>query len=62
MISAIVVFAVAFAAMGLLLGYAATYNVEPEQEPPFRTGGSLNSTNITIEESVSVAVERSPAG
>lgn len=62
MISAIVVFAVAFAAMGLLLGYAATYNVESEHEPPFRAGDSMNSTNITIEESVQVIVDRNSTG
>jgi len=59
MISTIVIFAVAFAAMGLLLGYAATFNVESEHEPPFRTGDSLNSTSIMIEESVQVQVNRS---
>ncbi len=62
MLSAIVVLAVAFAAMGLLLGFAATYSVEPEREPPFRAGDSMNSTNITIEESVSVTVNRSASG
>ena len=59
MISAVIVFVVAFAAMGLLLGYAATYHVVPEHEPPFRTGDSMNSTSISIEESVQVTVERS---
>ncbi|NWG37001.1 hypothetical protein [Nitrososphaera sp.] len=58
MISAVVVFALAFAAMGLLLGYAATYHVVPEHEPPFRTGDSINSTSIAIEESVQVIVDR----
>lgn len=59
MISIVVVFALAFAAMGLLLGYAATFDVESEHEPPFRTGDSLNSTSIMIEESVQVQVNRS---
>ena len=59
MISIVVVFALAFAAMGLLLGYAATYNVESEHEPPFRIGDTLNSTRIMIEESVQVQVNRS---
>ncbi len=62
MLSAIVVFAVAFAAIGLLLGFAATYSVEPEREPQFRAGNSVNSTSVTIQESVSVTVERSDSG
>lgn len=62
MISAVVVFVVAFAAMGLLLGYAATYHVEPEHQPPFRTGDSMNSTNITIEESVQAQANRAQPG
>jgi hypothetical protein len=62
MLSAIVVFAVAFAAMGLLLGFAATCIVEPEREPQFRAGNSMNSISVTIQESVSVTVERSDSG
>lgn len=62
MLSAIVVFGLAFAAVGLLLGYAATYDVESDFKPPFRNGDSMNSTNITIEESVNVTVKRSTSG
>ena len=62
MLSAIAVFVLAFAAMGLLLGYAATFDVVSDHEPPFRTGDSMNNTRITIDESVQVTVERSPTG
>lgn len=59
MISAVLLFVVAFAAMGLLLGYAATYHVVPKHKPPFQTGDSMNNTRIAIEESVQVTVDRS---
>lgn len=59
MISVVVLFAVVFAAMGILLGFAATQDIKPEHEPPIRTGDSLNSTSIMIEDSVQARVNRS---
>ncbi|AIC15306.1 hypothetical protein [Nitrososphaera viennensis] len=61
MISSIVVFVLAFAALGLLLGYAATFDVQPQHERAIMADiGSSNSTSITLGEQVSAQVQ--PAG
>lgn len=62
--SSMVVFVLAFAAMGLLIGLAASMDVEMLQGPPaFRTNGgdgnSINGTSIGIEEQVTAQVNRS---
>jgi phosphotransferase system glucose/maltose/N-acetylglucosamine-specific IIC component len=58
--SSIVVFVAAFAAMGLLLGVAASLDVPMLQKPEFQnTAGMTNSTSaIGIEEQVQVNVEK----
>jgi hypothetical protein len=59
--SSIVVFVAAFAAMGLLLGVAASLDVPMLQKPEFQNtaGGMTNSTSaIGIEEQVQVDVEK----
>ena len=58
--SSIVVFVAAFAAMGLLLGVAASLDVPMLQKPEFQnTAGMTNSTSaIGIEEQVQVDVEK----
>ncbi|MGI0038340.1 MAG: hypothetical protein ACREAO_00870 [Nitrososphaera sp.] len=58
--SSIVVFVAAFAAMGLLLGVAASLDVPMLQKPEFQnTAGITNSTSaIGIEEQVQVDVEK----
>jgi len=60
--SSIVVFVAAFAAMGLLLGVAASLDVQMLQKPEFPSmagGGMTNSTSaIGIEEQVRVDVEK----
>lgn len=40
MISSIVVFVLAFAALGLLLGFAETYHVQPQHNPASATNTS----------------------
>lgn len=62
--SSIVVFVLAFAAMGLLIGLAASMDVEMLQGPPaFRANGGdgagMNGTSIAIEEQVTAQVNRS---
>lgn len=57
----IVVFVAAFAALGLLLGVAASLDVPMLQKPEFQNmdGGMTNSTSaIGIEEQVQVDVEK----
>ncbi|MGI0020711.1 MAG: hypothetical protein ACREAY_09610 [Nitrososphaera sp.] len=58
--SSIVVFVAAFAAMGLLLGVAASLDVPMLQKPEFQnTAGMMNSTSaVGIEEQVQVDVEK----
>lgn len=55
-------FGLSFTEMGLLFGYAATYDVELDFKLPFRNGDSMNSIVIRIEESGNVTVERLSAG
>lgn len=57
----IVVFVAAFAALGLLLGVAASLDVPMLQKPEFQNmdGGMTNSTSaIGIEEQVQVDVQK----
>ena len=58
--SSIVVFVAAFAAMGLLLGVAASLDVPMLQKPESQnTAGMMNSTSaVGIEEQVQVDVEK----
>lgn len=65
MISTIVIFVLAFAALGLLLGFAATFHVQPQHGSTVAadtgsntTGG--NSTSIALNDKVNVQVQ--PAG
>lgn len=59
MLSAIVVLTLAFVALGLLLGYAATYDVDSGYKPSSQIENSVDGANIIIEESVQITVERS---
>lgn len=58
--SSIVVFVAAFAAMGLLLGVAASLDVPMLQKPEFQnTAGTMNNTSaVGIQEQVRVDVEK----
>ncbi|MEO9294214.1 MAG: hypothetical protein ABI347_01275 [Nitrososphaera sp.] len=62
MISSVVVFVLAFAAMGLLLGFAATMDVRMERPPAFQLGPDMNNTssNVDIQEQVNVTVQKAP--
>lgn len=57
MISSIVLFILVFAALGLLLGFAASFETQPQQQE--RTVESLgtNSTATSMEEQTGVAIE-----
>lgn len=57
MISTIVIFVLAFAALGLLLGYAEVFDVQQEQERVTINESGSNSTSLTFEEEISVQVE-----
>ncbi len=57
MISTVVIFVLAFAALGLLLGFAATFDIQPEQERVTIGENGTNSTSITLEEEISVQVD-----
>lgn len=60
MISGVVVFVLVFAAMGLLLGFAATMETHMQRPPLFKAGNGTNSTsNLTIQEQVNATVEKS---
>ena len=56
--SSIVVFVLAFAAMGLLIGYAASIDVPMQQEPDFMATGTNSTSSVEIEEQVQVDVEK----
>ncbi|HVX01661.1 MAG TPA: hypothetical protein VHA09_00750 [Nitrososphaera sp.] len=73
MISSIVIFVLAFAALGLLLGFAATFHVQPQHGITVAAGpgsngtnsnsgvsNNNNSTSIALGDKVSVQVQ--PAG
>ena len=61
MISSVVVFVLAFAAMGLLLGFAATMDIHMERPPAFLSNSGMNSTsNVNVQENVSVTVQKAP--
>lgn len=63
MISSIVIFVLAFAALGLLLGIAATFHVQPQQHERAVVadiGSNNNGTSLTLGEKVNVQVQ--PAG
>lgn len=73
MISSIVIFVLAFAALGLLLGFAATFHVQPQHgitvaasagsNETSSSGGSNNNNNgtsIALNDKVNVQVQ--PAG
>ncbi|AIF84483.1 hypothetical protein NTE_02433 [Candidatus Nitrososphaera evergladensis SR1] len=61
MISSIVIFVLAFAALGLLLGYASVFDVQPQQhERAVRAdigSNNNNGTSITLGEQVNVQVQ-----
>ena len=64
MISSVVVFVLAFAAMGLLLGFAAVMDMHMHmQRPPaFLSGsGTNNTSSVNIQEQVNVTVQKAPA-
>jgi hypothetical protein len=59
MISSIVVFVLAFAALGLLLGFAETYHVQSQSKPVGATttgaiGGNNNATSLMPNKQASV--------
>ena len=60
--SSIVVFVLAFAAMGLLIGYAASIDVPTQQGPDSTmtttTAGMNSTSSIGIEEQVQADVEK----
>jgi hypothetical protein len=59
MISSVVVFVLAFAAMGLLLGFAATMETHVQRPPVFKAGSGTNSTSsLSVQEHVNATVER----
>jgi hypothetical protein len=61
MISSVAVFVLAFAAMGLLLGFAAAMDTHMERPPAFKTGPGMNNTsNVDIQEQVNVTVQKAP--
>ncbi|MEO9363134.1 MAG: hypothetical protein ABI348_04460 [Nitrososphaera sp.] len=69
MISTVVIFVLAFAALGLLLGFAATFDVHPQHERAASAGvgpgnnsssSNDNGTSITFGDQVNVQVK--PAG
>lgn len=57
--SRIVVLVLAFAALGLLLGFAESFDVIPLREPAFKAGADGTASSVGIEEQVSVQVKRS---
>ena len=61
MISSLVVFVLAFAAMGLLLGFAAAMDTRMERPPAFLSNPDMNNTSsINIQENVNVTVQKAP--
>ena len=56
--SRIVVLVLAFAALGLLLGFAESFDVIPLREPAFKTGADSPASSIEIGEEVSVTVKK----
>ena len=59
MISSVVVFVLAFAAMGLLLGFAAAMDTHMERPPAFLSNSGMNNTSsVNIQENVNVTVQR----
>ena len=61
MISSIVVFVLAFAAMGLLLGFAAYLDIRMEHPPAFLSNPGMNNTSrVSVQENVSIAVQKAP--
>jgi hypothetical protein len=65
MISSIVIFVLAFAALGLLLGFAATFHVQPQQHEravaaDIGSNNNNNGTSLTLGEKINVQVQ--PAG
>ncbi|WP_415282261.1 hypothetical protein [Candidatus Nitrososphaera sp. FF02] len=57
MISTVAIFVLAFAAVGLLLGFAATFDVQQEQERVDIGQGEADDNSITLEEEIDVQVE-----
>ncbi|HEU4984923.1 MAG TPA: hypothetical protein VFT58_04735 [Nitrososphaera sp.] len=65
MISTVVIFVLAFAALGLLLGFAATFDVHPQHERATSAGvgpSSNNGSNTSITFGDQVNVQVKPAG
>lgn len=56
--SSVVVFVLTFAAMGLLLGFAASLDVPMLQGPSFNATGMNSTSSVGIEEQVKVDVEK----
>lgn len=56
--SSIVVFVLVFAAMGLLIGYAASIDVPTQQEPDFVATGMNSTSSVGIEEQVQADIEK----
>ena len=62
MISSIVIFVLAFAALGLLLGFAATFDVQPLRGSLASASSGSNNTNntsVNLSEQVNVQVQSS---
>jgi hypothetical protein len=57
LISTVAIFVLAFAAVGLLLGFAATFDVQQEQERVEIGQGEANDNSITLKEEIDVQVE-----
>lgn len=58
MISSIAVFVLVFAAMGLLLGFAASLGTHEARPPLPQTGTNSTSSNIDIQEQVNITVQK----
>jgi hypothetical protein len=58
MISSIVVFVLAFAALGLLLGYAAAFDTQPQHQQEVKTNVNSNGTAaITLQDQAKAQVQ-----
>ena len=54
--SRIVVLVLAFAALGLLIGFADSFDVIPLREPAFKAGADGTASSVDIQDQVSVRV------